>query len=233
MKLFLIRHGETNYNQQRKYCGFSDEPLNKTGKTQVKKLFCNIKNEEIDRVYASDLKRAVQSAQLIFPHRAVEQIVDFREMNFGVFEGLTHDQILVKYPRLYNRWLKNPARVNIPKGENLKILDKRVNTRLAKIISQNQGKTIALVAHGGVVAVILCRVLNVGLEKFWQMIQRNTALNVIEYSNGTQPRVIKIDAPPLNPWQLKKLDRIDRIVRIKKQKIFILGSTQVRQGKSK
>ena len=180
-RLILIRHGETDYASQGRYCGFSDPSLNRKGIQQSESLAIRLKEAGVDKVYSSDLKRAYESAKIIFRGNSIEEIADFREMNFGLFEGLKYEEIIKAYPKLYREWIDNPVRVKIPGGESLVELEKRVKERLSFIFSQDEGKTIALVSHGGPIRVILCQVLKLGLESFWKVEQETGTLRIIDY----------------------------------------------------
>lgn len=192
-RLFLIRHGETDYSLENRYCGFNDPPLNDRGIWQSKKLGERLKNLRIDRVYSSDLKRGYQAAEIIFEDSQITKSADFREMNFGIFEGLSHKEIAKVYPRLYRDWISNPSKIKVPEGEGLMDLRKRVKDKLSFILYENKDKTIALVTHGGPIKVILCDALKIGFEGFWRMEQELGALNIIDYSKELPPVVVKMN----------------------------------------
>ena len=192
-KLILIRHGETDYNLQRKYCGFSDPPLNKKGILQAEKLTDRLRGIKIDKIYSSDSKRACETANIIFIDNLIEALQDFREMNFGVFEGLRYDEIIKKYPRLYKNWSNNPAKVKIPQGETLRDLGERVKKRLSFILSQHGNRKVALITHGGPIRVILCDALKLDLNSFWKIKQDIATLNVIDYPENSSPTVVKMN----------------------------------------
>ena len=124
-RLILIRHGETDYNAEKKYYGFSDPPLNDIGTWQAERLHERLKTEKIDQVYSSDLKRARHTAGIVFKNNEIKIYSDLREMNFGIFEGLQHYEIMEKYSQIYTNWIKNPLNIKIPKGEAFKSFKKR------------------------------------------------------------------------------------------------------------
>jgi broad specificity phosphatase PhoE len=124
-KLILIRHGETDYTSQKKYCGVSNPPLNDKGKQQARALGKRLKNFKIDKVYSSDLKRTCQTAEIIFNKKTIEKSSDFQELNFGVLEGLCYKEIMKKYPDSYQKWLNNPLKNAIPEGERSTGLKKK------------------------------------------------------------------------------------------------------------
>jgi len=190
-RLILIRHGETDYSLERRYCGFADPSLNSNGLSQVQKLADSLEGITVDKVYSSDLKRAYETAGIVFRDQPIDQISDFREINFGSFEGLRFKEAVEKYPKLYRDWIDHPESIKIPEGESLSELNQRVLSKLASILSENDDKTIALVAHGGSIGVIFCSLLNLGLEKIWDIRQDLSALNIIDYPKGQVPIVIK------------------------------------------
>jgi len=186
-RLILVRHGETDHNLENKYCGFSDPPLNDKGIRQARRLADRLKETRIDKVYSSDLKRAYQTADIVFKDRSIEKFSDLREMNFGIFEGLKYEEIIKKYPELYREWIIDPIEVKIPGGEGLVDLSKRVKKRLHVILSRHKGENVAVITHGGPIGVILCE----DLRRFWQIKQELGALNIIDYTDGLSPLVVK------------------------------------------
>ncbi|MCK9602871.1 MAG: histidine phosphatase family protein [Candidatus Omnitrophica bacterium] len=178
-KLILIRHGETDLNLKKRYCGFLDIAINARGRKQAGKLYQRLRDEKIDKVYSSDRKRAVQTAKIIFKKRKIEILPGLREMHFGIFEGLTYKQIMKKHPMVYKKWLKDPYRITIPEGEGLPGLKKRVIASLTKVIRLNKNRTIAVVAHGGVISAFLNHILK--SRDFWKHIPKSTGLSVIEF----------------------------------------------------
>ncbi len=183
-RLILIRHGETDYNLEKRYCGFGNPPLNSKGIWQAKKLAVRLKGLNVDRVYSSDLDRAYETAKIIFRNNSIEKAKDLREMNFGLFEGLKHEEIIKTHAKLYRNWIDNPLRVKVPSGEGLVELERRVKKRLFLILCQDVGKTIALVSHGGPIKIILCQALKFGLESFWKVEQEIGTLRIIDYPEG-------------------------------------------------
>jgi len=98
IKLILIRHGESDGNVQRKFCGFKDVELTKKGIYQAERLAYRLKGLPVDAVYCSDLKRARHTAEIIFRDRGIDIVTNpkFREMNFGIWEGYTFEEVKSK-----------------------------------------------------------------------------------------------------------------------------------------
>lgn len=182
-KLILIRHGETDLNLNKRYCGSMDIELNLEGKKQARKLCKRLKNEKIHKVYSSDSKRAMQTARIVFEGREIERDSDLRELSFGCFEGLTYEQILKRHPKIYKKWLNNPFSVVIPEGEDLRDFRKRIVGALKKIISSNPDKTIAVVSHGGAISIYITDILK-STKNFWKLIPRSASINIVEHKNN-------------------------------------------------
>jgi broad specificity phosphatase PhoE len=181
--LYLIRHGATTWNKQKRYCGYIDVPLSKEGRDQAAKLAKRIKPIKFDAVYSSNLKRAVRTARIVFGKtRKITIVPDLQEMNFGILEGLHHDQIIKKYGDIYKKWMQNPYKNHIPKGEDIKPFQKRVTNAIKKIVAANRGKTIAAVCHGGTISVFVMAVLK--KKSFWKYVPRSTSVTVVKYRNN-------------------------------------------------
>lgn len=200
LRIIIIRHGETDHSLQNRYSGFSDPPLNDRGIWQAEKLAYRMRNEKVDIAYSSDLKRAHKTANIIFTsttslwvNKVVRKMAGFREMNFGIFEGLTCAEIIKRRPKLYKNWMADPFKVMIPGAEGLKQFCLRVRKSLSLILSRHKGGTIALVTHAGPIRVILCDALNRNMEMFWKIEQDIGALNILEYYKKLAPTVIKMN----------------------------------------
>ncbi len=193
VRLLLIRHGQTDYSSQRRYCGFNNPPLNDKGIWQCQQLAACLKETKIDNAYSSDLLRARQTAKIIFGDGPIDETADLREMNFGLFEGLKYEQIIEKYPQLYRSWIDNPVNVKPPNGEGLRELSNRVEEKISEIIRRNEGKTAAVVTHSGPIRIVLCKALKSGLKELRQIEQQLSALNIIDYDEAASPSVVKIN----------------------------------------
>lgn len=192
-RLILIRHGETDYNLHSMYCGFSDPPLNNTGLLQAQKVKEKMKHVKVDKVFSSDLKRAHEMARIIFEGMDIEKLPELREMNFGVFEGLKHEEIMAKYSKVYTEWIDNPDKIKIPEGEHLLDVEKRINYKIMEICDSFRNKTIAIIMHQGPVRVLLCKILGYDRRMFWQVKQENGAINIIDYDDNFIPKIIALN----------------------------------------
>lgn len=182
-RLILIRHGETDWNIEKRYCGFKDVPLNANGVKQAERLHDRFRNEKTDKIYSSDSSRAFDFAKIIFKGRTVEKMPELREINFGIFEGLTYEETMKKYPEIYSLWLKDPFRVTIPKGDNLTDFKKRADAVINRLLSLNgDGKTLAVITHYGFISVIMSSFSD--SKDFWDIKPELGGVTIIEFENG-------------------------------------------------
>ena len=207
IKLLLIRHGESDGNAQRKFSGFQDVDLTEKGIWQAKRLARRLEGVPVDTVYCSDLKRARHTAEIIFGDRGKDIVVspNLREINFGIWEGLTFEEIKLKEGAKFTSWMENPDEKSIiPQGESLAILNDRVMTEVNRILEEHKNeekdKTIAIVCHGGAIRIILCNALNLELKNLWFIKQNSTALNIIDYYDNRGFISLLNDTSHLEGW---------------------------------
>jgi alpha-ribazole phosphatase len=181
-RLFLIRHGTTEWNKKRRYCGSTNAGLNSIGRAQAAKLRRRLRDMEFDRIYSSGMKRALQTCGIIFKAGKITIARDLREINFGALEGLTHEEIMENPEPSYKKWLKDPFKNHIPGAERMNIFKNRVQKAMKKIACINTGKTAAVVCHGGVIAIFLSGVLK--KKNFWNHIPSAASITVVEYRKG-------------------------------------------------
>jgi alpha-ribazole phosphatase len=182
-RLYLARHGETTLSSEFRYVGHMDVDITENGVVQMHKLRDRLKNETLTALYSSDLIRTKKGAEIIASCHDIEPIAceEFREINLGIWEGLTREEIIEKYPDEYRGRLDDLAHSGVKEGESFKDLQKRVMKKLTSVLNELKGKNILLVAHGGVNRVILCDVLKLDLQLLPRIDQTYGCLNIIDY----------------------------------------------------
>ncbi len=180
-KIFLIRHGQTDWNLKGIYQGHTDVDLNDTGRFQARMLSRKMLSERVDAVYSSDRARAINFACLVFGFRTINIEPGLREIGFGVFEGMDHSAISDKYGDLHSRWIEDPFGVEIPGGEPPSDFKKRVFDVFETITKTEDGKAAAIVTHGGVINTILNSCLNREDAAF---IPALASISAIEFNKG-------------------------------------------------
>lgn len=150
-KLLFIRHGATAGNLERRYIGRTDEPLCDLGIGQITK---QIGKYSAHQVFVSPMLRTRQTAQLLFPQVEAQVVEDFRETNFGIFEGKTYAE-LSDCPE-YCEWVETGCSGPIPEGESIAQFKNRCCKAFETVVSAvEEDSTAALVVHGGVIMAIL------------------------------------------------------------------------------
>lgn len=147
--IYVIRHGETNFNKNGKYLGRTDMSLNQTGIVQAKQLADKVSDLNIDIIYCSPLKRAIETAEFIKSEHRCEIFIDdhFIERSVGVYEGLTKDEVKNKYPDLYVRNITRIFNEAPPNGETINEVIKRVFSGLDEIRKLNKFSNIMIITH--------------------------------------------------------------------------------------
>jgi alpha-ribazole phosphatase len=188
-KLYLIRHGETEGAETKRYKGHIDVPLSDNGIMQVKAMSGYVAQNGgkwIKAVYTSDLGRAVKSAEIIAEPLGLQPVIveGIKERNFGKWEGMSFDEVADKYPDEFKAWADNPLEFSPMEGEStIKTRDRAVET-FNQLVNKHTNEDIAIVAHGGINRVIICELLGIPLENIFRIEQDFAALNLIEFHDG-------------------------------------------------
>jgi len=185
MRFILARHGETEANVGGIYSGWTDFPLTDKGKKQIKKLGKALKRyEDIECIYSSPLQRALSTAKAISKviDKQIHTVDCLKEMNFGVFDGKTGDEIQGQYQTEWKMWIEDYVNYRIPEGENL--ID--VYDRIIEFIDslKNKEGTCLIVTHGGIIQTIITYLLDIGLDKMWHFQCPPAGYAEIEYSDN-------------------------------------------------
>jgi len=180
-RLLLVRHGETRANAEARYQGQNDTPLNELGHQQAQRLVTRLARENIARIYASDLPRAMQTAAPVAAYLGlpVEADVRLREIDVGEWEGLTFTGIQQRYPELAAEWDRNPGHTRIPGGESAADMAQRVHALLDELRALPDELPVLLVTHGGWLQTLFCECLHVDLRWRYQFRLHNASLSVL------------------------------------------------------
>ena len=185
-KIFLVRHGMTFWNGERKIQGNTDIELAPEGIAQAKLLAEHFPIENISAVYSSDLKRAKVTAEILAEkfNLPVQTVKNLRETNFGDWEGKKLSELEKTDPLNYERFFRNPEELRVANAETFKQLQIRAVDAIKKIIAAHPDENIIIVAHGAINRTILCHILEMPLKSMWTLSQFNTALNIIRFEDG-------------------------------------------------
>ena len=180
MKVILIRHGQTAGNAEKRYIGVTDQPLTASGVEQIEKN----KYPAADLVFASPLKRCLQTAAIIYPQQKPTVVRDLREMDFGDFENKNHMELSGNAD--YQRWIDNGGKTAFPGGEHPADFCHRCTTAFLKTmesIKNENCQTVAFAVHGGTIMAIMSSLLN-DTENYFSYRVDNGDGYTFDYADG-------------------------------------------------
>ncbi len=182
-RLFLIRHGQVEGFETRRYNGQGNVPLTDQGRQQLDAVAERLKGVPLDAVWSSDLDRCRYGAEKLAAARGlpVDYREDLRELHAGDWEGLTWDELRRLYPVEWQARLDDIVHYRIPGGESFLDAALRVRRELTRLLAALPGKNVALVAHGGVNRIILLDALGAPLDRVFCLEQDYACLNVVDY----------------------------------------------------
>lgn len=185
IRIFLVRHGQTEWNRTGRFQGRSDVPLNDEGRKQVQALGLALKNESLTAIYASPLARARETAKSIgawHPEIPIIEEEGFVEMELADFDGMDARKWMADHADFAKAWRDNPGCVRMPgtDGECLEDVQARALEALERIVRPYPaGSTLVICSHNFVILSILCRARNISLDQFRQLKQDTAAYSVI------------------------------------------------------
>ncbi len=191
--LVIVRHGQTSYNLEGRYQGHCDIPLSDAGRAEARVLRARLSAlegydlfaAERTAVVTSNLRRASETAEIAFgvPNRTLHVEPDLREISFGVFEGLTRDEIDVHYPGKMAEWLHGDAHVAVEGGESRAAVRGRAFAAVQALLARVPQQTIVAVTHGGVMRQLVALCFPDGSVP-WTVNYANAAVHVLRVTGG-------------------------------------------------
>lgn len=183
-ELYLIRHGETEWNLTKRYQGQDNSPLTEAGKEQARLLGKMLSETSFDAMISSDLGRAMQTALIINEYLHLPEIIReplLRERNFGLFHGMNRKEVMAKYPQEAARLFGGDIDTAPPGGESIRQVWERAVRFLKELPLCYKGKRILAISHGGVVNMIIREVLHIPFDVPRRFKLPNTGLNILTY----------------------------------------------------
>jgi len=189
MRVLLVRHGHTDWNEEGVFRGRIDIKLNPEGRKQADIIGKRLQKVHLDAVYSSPLSRAVETAERIASLHSIEvQLCDeLIDIDFGRWQGMKLADVRTQYPEVYRVWETAPQKVIIPEAETLEDVRARLLAGLKKIFYIHPESTVILVSHGLTNKVLICAILGLDNSHFWKVKQDNGAINIFKYTEkGTK-----------------------------------------------
>ncbi len=203
LTLYLIRHGETEWNKGSVYQGHTDVPLSGLGLRQAAAVARRLADEPLDAVYSSDLGRARQTAETVAAAQAQVQrngggngngldrpvppvicAPELREIDVGLCAGKTRTESELAFPDVFRAMRTDPAGTRMPGGESFADLYERVSRAVMGIAAARPEGKLALVSHGGSIRAVLCLALGMPLNRRSRLAVDNCSISVVTFDQG-------------------------------------------------
>lgn len=190
-RIHLVRHGQVEGFDNKRYNGQSDVALTPLGRQQSEELGARLAQRPVVAVYSSDLSRCAFAARcLSLPHGLQPQLLtSMRELDIGEWQGRSWRELKQQHPEQWQARLADLVNYRVPGGESLKEMAQRVRPTVADLVARHYGEEFALVGHGGVNRVILLDAIGAPLERMFAIEQDYACLNIIDYFNDGRTTV--------------------------------------------
>ncbi|MDD5284470.1 MAG: alpha-ribazole phosphatase [Desulfuromonadaceae bacterium] len=182
-RIYLIRHGQVAGYDQPRYNGQADVALTDVGVEQYHMLKERLLDAGISACYSSDLSRCTTGAEIICRKFGIEPVArrELRELNIGVWEGLTWLEIKAKWPEEWRARLADLVNYRVPEGERMLDVEARVIPVIKEIVDRHKGQEVLVVGHGGVNRIVLLNAIGAPLTAMFNIEQNYGCLNIIDY----------------------------------------------------
>ena len=183
MKLYIIRHAETEYNKKGIIQGSEvDSDINDVGESQSNSFYEYYKDINFDKIYVSDLKRTFQTIRRFTENgSSYEKLKEFNEISWGVNQGKSDD--LEDYAKLIDTWLAGNLDNKFEEGESPNEMSERLVKGFDKVLDDDHD-TVLLCIHGRALRILLSKIIDNDLTKMDKYVHSNTGLYILEYKNG-------------------------------------------------
>lgn len=186
LRIFLVRHGQSTWNESGRIQGQLDPPLSPLGHEQAARLASRFAGRNWAGFYSSDLRRAVETASPLGAAMGREPTMspDLREIFLGEWEGLSREEVVERHPREWELWTSRPSYDDVPGGEGAAAFEARVERVLDRIIAAHEVGDVLVVTHGGVIQVALGRIIGRSSHGFFPFLTENTSVSVLHRSRS-------------------------------------------------
>ncbi len=202
MKLILIRHGETEWNKQRRIQGGrSDTRLSQKGLEQADRLAAALRKERIDAIYASPMKRASETAQIIAEacKLQVHLFNELREIDAGELDGLFERELTGLYETAWKEFRNGNASTPLPGGESLQDVQKRTSWAIDRMLEKHIDGTVVVVAHLLANLAMVCQALGINLGQIARFKQAPASVTILELTTQENSLLLFNDTCHLQP----------------------------------
>jgi alpha-ribazole phosphatase len=214
MRLVLARHGESVWNEVRRFQGAADVALSERGRAQARALSLGLRGYRFAAAYVSPLTRARETAELALAGREIpiRPLPELREMSLGEWEGCDWEEIRSREGDPYRAWVRTPLDCPPPGAEPIADVHRRVLNVIDRLAAEHAGEDVLVVAHGGVISVYACHLLGCSFNSLWRLRVDNASLTLVD-----PPRLVTLNdtqhlVDGLRPAHLQRFDPAPRAV---------------------
>jgi phosphoserine phosphatase len=191
--VYLARHGESDWNVERRWQGHADRPLTERGREQARALAERLEGVELEAIYASDLRRAWETADTVAHARGLEvvRLPELREVDVGSWSGLTRDECAARFPEAFERWRAGGS--GWDDGESYEEMAERIVTALSALAAHHPDGSILVVSHGGPIRAVHAQALGVDIATHRRSgpVEPNARLSVVSVEGD---RIVRGDS---------------------------------------
>ena len=184
--VLLARHGESDWNAERRWQGHADRPLSERGRGQARALGERLRHIELDAIYSSDLRRAYETAAAVAAYRDLEVVRrrELREVDVGSWSGLTRAEAKTRFPEAYARWEQGGP--GWEDGETYEQMSRRVLAAIGRIAAAHRGRPVLVLAHGGPIRAIHAAALGIDVHAYRRIrpVEPNARLSGVCVEDG-------------------------------------------------
>lgn len=182
MSIYIVRHGETDWNKEGIYQGQTDTSLNENGRQTVRELGKILSRINFSAIYSSDLLRARETAEIIndFLNVPIYYTRDLRELHFGDWTGISIWEMEEKDPELFRKWQEDPWNISPPGGETFRELTERVIRALEEITERHKNENILVVSHAGPIKAMVFGLLSATGKAYWNIKISHSTVVIID-----------------------------------------------------
>lgn len=184
--VYLARHGESDWNVERRWQGHADRPLTDRGREQARLLAKRLADVKLEAVYASDLRRAWETAQAVAATRGLEvvRLPELREVDVGSWSGCTRDECAERFPEAFARWRQGGS--GWDDGESYEEMGERIVEAIRTIAAEHPDGAVLVVSHGGPIRAVHAHALGVDIATHRRTgpVEPNARLSAVSVENG-------------------------------------------------
>jgi len=186
-RLYVVRHGETDLNRDRRFRGMSDAPLNEQGRLESRGAARLLSGHGVSAIHTSPVRRAVETAEMIAGEIGAGVVVNdgLIDIDYGEWQGLTVEEVQEKFGKgTLESWMKDPGGFTFPGGESMLDVCSRLEPALLGIVRENPGGTVAAVSHLAVLKVSFIVMMGVEFGWFWKLGLDNGSVGLFSHTEG-------------------------------------------------